>query len=117
MQPKYDRQSCPNCGHRVGWRRIHIRAWIWAKWKCEACNKELRFDPNSRYLGALLLVPAIFVFIHVIEAGVSWWAISCLVVLVFLAHGRLEKIVLVAVRPEPLSTERLSDDLGTRQPE
>jgi len=51
----YHRHACPNCGTFVGYKRLILKAWISAKWKCPSCDTELCFSKRRRILIACLM--------------------------------------------------------------
>jgi len=105
MKTKYHRHCCPACGQRVGWSRLNLRAWIWARWKCESCGTELRFSSASRWLCALLsggwfVFLDFFVLRHV--AVWVWFIILCVGIF---AIFRLDRIIVA--KPAEASGEHL----------
>jgi len=40
----------------VGFSRLYLRGWIWARWNCEGCGTRLRFDLKTRLVIGLLLM-------------------------------------------------------------
>ncbi len=82
-EPKrlFHHHSSPNCGHRAAWTRLHLRAWGWARWRCEFCGTDLCFDSGRRLLcaflfGAYCSFLGIFVVGHV--QGWVWIAPLCI---------------------------------------
>ncbi len=63
---EYHRHSCPNCGNFVGNKRIYLKAWLWAQWKCEHCGTKLCFSKKRRFLMAFPIV-IIFLMTSVVE--------------------------------------------------
>ncbi len=95
MKPQYHRHSCPNCGHRVSWSRLHLRAWIWARWRCESCSSELRFDSGRRWLYAGLSALWFIFLVALVRQYVDLWVCGVLVFVGVIAISRLERIRLV----------------------
>jgi predicted RNA-binding Zn-ribbon protein involved in translation (DUF1610 family) len=79
MEPHFHRHSCPNCGHYVGWRRLHLGS-RYAQWACESCGSQLCYGANSKWLSVLIsltwfVLPALlFMRFHLIH----WWGFMLL---------------------------------------
>jgi hypothetical protein len=74
----------------------------------------LRFDPNSRYLVALLIGAFTFALSALVRAEVSWWAIGFFTATFFFAVSRLDRVVLAVERPEALTEESLLEECGSQ---
>ena len=37
-------RCCPECGAPVPWTRFWFKAWLWARWPCQACGVSLQFN-------------------------------------------------------------------------
>jgi hypothetical protein len=74
----------------------------------------LRFDPNSRYLVALLFVPFGLALSALFRAEVSWSAIGFFTASFCFAVSRLDRVVLAVERPEALTEEALLEESGSR---
>jgi len=96
-KPVFDSRSCPQCGNKVGRKRLYLKAWIWSKWECPVCASLLEFDFGRRFvitLGAVLLALLPFPALFDIEP----WYYGCpWIVLVFLYAFTFERIK--TVRP------------------
>jgi len=54
MKPTYHCRSCPNCGHRVSWKRLWLRVWGWPGWPCPCCGSVLRISTVRHVVGTLI---------------------------------------------------------------
>ena len=66
-KPVFDNRSCPQCGNKVGWKRLYLKAWVRAKWECPVCDSLLGFDFDRRLvvalgLGLLGFLPGLYLF-------------------------------------------------------
>ena len=96
-KPVFDSRSCPQCGNKVGWKRLNLPAWVGAKWECPVCASLLGFDFGRRIViafGAALLASLPFPALFDIEP----WYYGCpWIVLVWLYAFTFERIK--TVRP------------------
>lgn len=46
-------KCCPSCGSRVPWKRLWLKAWIWARWPCAECGAKLQFNRTRRVVAAV----------------------------------------------------------------
>ena len=99
MKPLFHRHSCPNCGHRVGWLRLSLNAWSWARWKCESCQSGLCFDSSRRWVCALLFGLWVGFLGLCVYQQVQWWVWIILLCVGSIAAFRLERIL--CVQPSP----------------
>ena len=95
MKPQFHRHSCPNCGHRVNWTRLHLRAWSWARWRCESCGSELCIDSGRRWLCPILCGLWCGFLGFWVYREVQWWVWAVLLCVGSIAVFRLERIRLV----------------------
>ncbi|MGO8836176.1 MAG: hypothetical protein ACLQAH_15615 [Limisphaerales bacterium] len=54
MKPHFHHHSCPQCGHYVGWRRLHFGS-RYTEWACESCGSQICYDAKSKWLSALVV--------------------------------------------------------------
>jgi len=81
MPEIFPRHCCPACGRRQSWSRLNVRAWIWARWKCEACGMPLCIDSRRRLIiGALFVLWGLFCLLCgmfcIFVLGTFGWAVS-----------------------------------------
>jgi hypothetical protein len=81
MTEVYPRHCCPACGRRQSWSRLNVRAWILARWKCEACSMPLCIDSRRRLMiGALFVLWGFFCLLCgmfcVFVLGTFGWTVS-----------------------------------------
>ena len=92
MEAKFHRHSCPRCGYRVSWTRLHLRAWIWAEWSCECCGSHFSFARASRWLCAGLGGLWCFFLFFFVLSQVQWWVWLILLYLGATTASRLDRI-------------------------
>ena len=107
VKPEYHRHCCPACGQRVSWSRLNIRAWTWARWKCESCGTELKFSSASRRTCGLLLIAWLSFLSFFVLGHVTVWVYLVIATVGGFAIFRLDRIVLT----EPVHSAPERDQL------
>ncbi|MBL7152518.1 MAG: hypothetical protein ISS79_02285 [Phycisphaerae bacterium] len=95
-KPVFDNRSCPQCGNRVSWKRLHLKTCIWSKWECPVCASLLGVDRGRRVIIGLSVVPLAILPLLLFAVG-PWYFRAAWIVLVVTYAFTFERIK--TVRP------------------
>ena len=106
MKPQYHQHSCPECGQRVGWVRLHLH-WRLMRWRCKFCGTLLEFDSTNFTLRIFVFVAWFIFWQQFVFPYVAHWVGMVVIVLGALAFSPLDRISVAKTSSN--SNEKASD--------